>query len=34
MPLRFKKWNKNTIAWFIKNEKVGYNLGRTYDKKY
>lgn len=25
---------ENTITWFLNNEKVGYNLGRTYDKKY
>jgi nucleoside-diphosphate-sugar epimerase len=25
---------ENTIDWFINNEKAGYNLGRTYDKKY
>lgn len=25
---------KNTVEWFLKNEKVGYKLGRTYDKKY
>ena len=25
---------ENTVEWFINNEKTGYKLGRTYDKKY